>query len=306
MDELFAPESLPTAPMLDIDGDNWPVFKNKFEDHLGSLGLDAHFDAQNYPPKSYEEIEAKPIKKDTESNDDFEKRLVEWKEGEEKWTERQKAWKRDDAMARLALGGVVPDSLYLEISKHRRFCEMWKAVEARMELTAPYHKSNLKYRLNRMYCTEQDNILAHLEDMENIYQQLASRNARVSDEDYVSAIIRSLPESYSKPMSSLLMIYRLRKLPTTPETLKDAIRNEYEVRQMARNKRSNGVALQADGMGRAPGRGRGRGNHRGGDRAGGHRDQSGLTCFNCGVKGHKAAVCSSPRRPRGRNRPGQQ
>lgn len=57
-------------------------------------------------------------------------------------------------------------------------------------------KSNLRGRLNQMYCNEEDNVVAHLQEMESIYQQLAIQNARVSDEDYVVIIIRSLPRSY--------------------------------------------------------------------------------------------------------------
>ena len=308
MDELFALQSLPAVPMLDIDGENWPVFKARFQDHLEGLGLDAHFDVQDYPPGSYEEIEAKPIKKDAESDDDFKKRLAEWKEGENKWTERQRAWKRNDAQAVVALGMVIPDSLYMEISERKRFCEKWKAVEARIEQTNLRHKSNLKKRLNQMYCTDRGNVIAHLEDMEEIYQQLASRNAKISDEDYVDAIIRSLPRSYSSLMTPLLTIYSETNRPITPAAIKDAVWRVHEARQRAtRNNRSNETAPHTDTRGRATRKGRGRGqggnrgergNHRRGGRANEDRDQSGLTCFNCGGKGHKAAACPSQKKPR--------
>lgn len=309
MDQPFASESCVTVPILDIYGSNWPAFKDGFKSHLRFLHLDAHFDAQNYPPESYEEIEAKPIKKATESNGDFEKRLAGWKGGEEEWTERRKAWMQDDAKAILALGSVIPDYLFVEISENKRFCEIWKVLEAWIELTAPSHRSNLKRRLNQMYCTEQDDIMAHLEDMEKIYQELASRDAKISDEDYIDAILPSLPESYLSPMISLLMAYSSTNLPITPAMIKGAIQREYEARQRAasaHNKRSNEIT-QHDARGRAPERGQGRGKRRGSSRVGGDRDQSGLICFNCGGKGHKAAVCPSPKKPpRGRSRHGQQ
>jgi hypothetical protein len=281
--------------MLDIDGENWPVFSKRFEYHMNNLRLDAHFNSENYPPESYEEIKGKPIKGDTEPDDGFEKRLSEWKEGEEQWTKRRRAWERDDANAELALGTVIPDTLYLEIMGHERFCEMWKAVEARMELTAPRHRSNLKNALNQMYCTERDDVMAHLEDMEAIYQQLASRNAKISDEDYVDALIRSLPRSYTNSVTPLLTIYSAMNQPVTPAAIKDAIRTEYEARQKAALAR-NMSTPHANANRRASGRG--------GGRANGDRGRSGLTCFNCGGKGHKAAICPSPKK--GRNRPAQQ
>ena len=219
--------------MLDIDGGNWPIFRTKIEDHLDSLGLDAHFSEANYPAKSYDDVEAKPIKAPTESDDDFGKRMTVWSEGEEKWLEKQRAWKKEDAKARIALGKVVPNSLYLEISENKRFCDMWKAVEARIEQITLHQKSSLKGRLNQMYCNEKDNVLTHLEEMEKIYQQLASRGARISDEDYVDAIIRSLPQSYSNLMTSMLTIYSEMGKPVTPAAIKNVVRKEYDGRQLA-------------------------------------------------------------------------
>ena len=108
-----------------------------------------------------------------------------------------------------------------------------------------------------MYCNEKDSILTHLQDMESIYQQLASRNAKISDKDYVDAIIRSLPQSYSNLMTSLLTIYGQMNIPITPAAIKDAIRKEHEVRQTAtssRNKRPNEIALHVDTRGRGRGR----------------------------------------------------
>jgi hypothetical protein len=49
--------------------------------------------------------------------------------------------------------------------------------------------------------------MAHVQKMELVYQQLASQNMKISDKDYVNAIIQSLPQSYSNLMSSLLMIH---------------------------------------------------------------------------------------------------
>ena len=57
-----------------------------------------------------------------------------------------------------------------------------------------------------MVCNEKDNIIAHLEDMESVFQQLASRSILISDKDYVDAIIRSLPQSYSNIVSSTVNI----------------------------------------------------------------------------------------------------
>jgi hypothetical protein len=63
-------------------------------------------------------------------------------------------------------------------------------------------------------------------------------------------------------MTSLLTIYSQMNIPVTPAAIKDAIRKEHEVRQMAAsswNRRPNKIALHTEMRGRFPGRSRGRG-----------------------------------------------
>lgn len=149
---------------------------------------------------------------------------------------------------------------------------MWKAVERHVEPTIPRHKSNLKRRLNRTRCDEKDNVFAHLQEMEYIYQELASWNARIPEEDYADAIIRSLPQSYSDLMTSLLRTCSQMEVQITPEVIKDTIYREYWTRQMAtppRNGRPSKVTIHADVRAKQPGRRRGRRGSRGGDYRGG-------------------------------------
>ena len=73
--------------MLNLDGGNWPIFRNKFEDLIEGLGIETHFDLTNYPASEYSEIEEEPEQKSGESESDFKKRLEVWKEGEKKWKE---------------------------------------------------------------------------------------------------------------------------------------------------------------------------------------------------------------------------
>jgi hypothetical protein len=85
-------------------------------------------------------------------------------------------WKKEDAKAKGALGKVLPNSIYIEISEFKHFDEMWTAVETHVEHITLHQKSNLKGRLNQMYCDDKGNVLTHLQEMESIYQQLTSWN----------------------------------------------------------------------------------------------------------------------------------
>ena len=162
-----------------------------------------------------------------------------------------------------------------------------------------------------MKCGEKDNVLTHLNEMESIYQALSSRGASIPDDDYVDAIIRSVPQSYQNLLTSLLTIYDKMGHTITPAVIKSAIRKEYDAHQSSTSNhwgRNEEIALQADtrprGRGHGCGRGRGRGgnrgsgNQRGGERTSEEKDLSKLTCFNCGGKGHKVVTCSTPKKPR--------
>ena len=48
--------------MLEVYGDNWPIFKRKFKTYIDGIGLDEHFQKSNAPAKSYEDIKVKLIK----------------------------------------------------------------------------------------------------------------------------------------------------------------------------------------------------------------------------------------------------
>ena len=114
---------------------------------------------------------------------------------------------------------------------------------------------------------ERDNIVTHLQGMEPVCQQLASRNVLIFDKDYVDAIIRSPPRSYSSIVTPTLTINHKMKMATTPAEIEDVVRKEYEVRTSkgGKLKGQNETALQADGRpgngnaGGGQGRGRGRG-----------------------------------------------
>ena len=160
MDRLTSLQSLSAVPRLEVDGGNWPIFRRKFETYMDSAGLYEHFRKENTPAKSY--VEAKPTKEKDESDTDYKKRMSVWNDGESKWKKATRRWKKDDAEARAALGKVVPNSIYMEISEFRTFHEMWAAVEVCVERVTLHQKSNLKGRHNQIYCGKKGNVVTTL------------------------------------------------------------------------------------------------------------------------------------------------
>ena len=66
---------LNAVPTLDIDGNNWPMFKKRFDIFMRGAGLSGHYTDNDAPVDKYEDVEKKPIKKDAESAEDYKKRL---------------------------------------------------------------------------------------------------------------------------------------------------------------------------------------------------------------------------------------
>ena len=126
MEALTSLQSLATVPLLEVDGGNWPIFRRKFETYMDSAGLDEHFIKSNYPTERYEDTEAKPEIKKEEDTGDFQKRVDAWKDGEVKWKEGVKTWKKEDAKARAALGKVLPNSVYMDMEGE------WVVLNCRM------------------------------------------------------------------------------------------------------------------------------------------------------------------------------
>ena len=124
---------LSTVLKLEADGSNWPIFQIKFKFYLCGAGLDNDLAKSQYSAESYKDIEPKPTKSSTENNDDFSKRMDIWNDGEEKWAEGTRAWKKEDAKASSALGKVISNSLFMEVVGLGTFHEMWEGVEDHIE-----------------------------------------------------------------------------------------------------------------------------------------------------------------------------
>ena len=60
-----------TVPMLDIDGNNWLIFKRKFEVYMDGARPDKHFSEDGILAEKYDHAKPKLIKEDGESDDEF-------------------------------------------------------------------------------------------------------------------------------------------------------------------------------------------------------------------------------------------
>jgi len=242
------------TPLLESDGNNWAVFSQKFKWHLEGLGLNTHFSRENYLKPCTEE---EPKQAENKTNKEFETNQMEWKTKLLEWRAANKEWIQEEGKAKSQLASAIPNSIFIECCQYTDFIDMWEFIETHFEKTTWMQKSVLKGKLNTMYCSEKSDIKTHLADMEGIYQQLASRNVYITDEEYCDTIMRSLPHSYQTIASNLDTILEYSNVTMTPAILKDHILKEYETRliRQGRPKGSNDVAFAASSSRSHSGRG---------------------------------------------------
>jgi hypothetical protein len=132
MTDINAFQSLSSLPPLDLDGSNWPIFRQKFTWYIKSLGLEDHLDKDLYP----EPLEAKPTSQANKLTEAYQVCLEEWLKKKQEWTKENKDWKKDNSKAKSALGRVLPNSLLLECQSHNNFVDMWKFLQAHFQKTS--------------------------------------------------------------------------------------------------------------------------------------------------------------------------
>jgi len=225
MADITTLHSLTRAPMLESDGSNWAVFSQKFKWHLEGLGLDTHFSKENYPTP-FDEEEPKDDEDDEDSK--FESKMAAWRTKSLKWRGDNKDWVKDEGRAKSQLANAIPNSVFLECCQFTTFIDMWTFVKHRFKKRTRMQKSALRGKLNSMLCSKKSDLKTHLMEMEMIYQQLASRNVSISNEDYCNMIIHSLPPSYQIIASNLDTVLEYSDAKMTPSILKDHLLKEYE------------------------------------------------------------------------------
>ena len=256
-----------SVPHLEPNGSNWAIFSMCFQEAMEANLKWSHFDGSA----------TRPVPKDAKNPTDDEK-----KSG--------LAWDQDEVMARYLLSQRLPDSTAVRLKGLASAKERWDKVKAEFSVKSQYAKADMLTSFSEMRCPRGGDVRSFLGSMRVKREELAAVGVTMSDKEYRSAIIKSLPEEMSKFASGLLTAARVLTPSTSidPDILIDHISEEAD-RLSARRKRdgsSSGKGKQPQVQDEALAATQG---------DGGKKRRKGK-CHNCGIAGHWARECRKPKK----------
>ncbi len=199
-------------------------------------------------------------------------------------------WRQDEIVTKYLLSQRLPDSTAVRLKSLTSAKECWTKVKTEFSVKSQYAEADLLTAFLEMRCLRGGDVRTFLGQMRVKCEELAAVGITMTEKEYRSAIIKSLPEEMSKFASGLLTAVHV-LTPTTsidPDTLIDHISEEAD-QLAARRKRDGGTS------------GKGK-NSQSQDEAmaatqgdGGKKRRKGK-CHNCGKMGHWAHECRSPKK----------
>ena len=260
-------DTLPsTVPKLDAEGDNWAIFLVRFTDAVEAKGFWGHFDGSSSAPVT------------TTSSTEAE-------------IAAKNQWEKDERSAKTLLTQRLPDSTVMEIHSKKTVKERWDAVVKEYTVKGAYAQTEMRAKFLTSRCPEKGNAKDFLRGLRLKKEELAQVGVKISDEDYLSTIISSLPDTLSN-FASMQMSWTLQQTqqPMDAGTLMTMLLQEAERQNLRAQKRrqvagkskddEKSEALAAVSA----------------DKTSGKKDRSKIECWNCGEKGHFSSKCDKPKK----------
>src|SRR6202522_3827115 len=166
-------DTLPsTVPKLDAEGDNWAIFYVRFMDAVEAKGFWGHFDGTSTLPVTTSESSDADIA-------------------------AKNQWEKDERSAKTLLTQRLPDSMVMEIHSKKSVKERWEAVWKEYTVKGVYAQTEMRAKFLTSRCPERGNAKDSLRGLRLKKEELAQVGVKISDKDYLSTFISSLPDALS-------------------------------------------------------------------------------------------------------------
>ena len=168
-------------PKLEVDGSNWVIFKDRFLFAAAAASLKGHIDGTGKPPVNPVLTPCEPLTED-------QKLVI------NEYNTLLMKWEMEENIVKQALASVIPDSLFIEVRRKETATLMWDAVRDQREKKSRMVTIDMRRKLQSEKCNEQGDVRTHLIKLQTMREDLASMGGLISDEDFTSIILGSIPQ----------------------------------------------------------------------------------------------------------------
>src|SRR3984893_18438999 len=158
--------------------------------------------------------------------------------------------------------------------------KMWTAIRNDATKKSQLHKVDTRRRLQTMLCDEDTDIKAHLNAMTKLREELEGIGASVTDEDFGTMLLTSLPPSYRSLLHTIPHAASLSGFAINPNDLMRIILEEARQRELSENAQKSGDATLNVNKGK-------------GKKGKGNSNSQNKPCATCKCTNHKTKDCFS-------------
>ena len=261
-------DTLPsTVLLLDAEGSNWAIFYIRFMDAIEAKGFWEHFDGSTRPPVISESPTAAEIA-------------------------TRSQWDKNERSAKALLTQRLPDSTVMEIHAKKTVRERWEAVVREYTVKGVHAQTEIQAKFLTMRCPEKGNAKEFLRGLRLKKEELVQVRVKISDEEYLSTIISSLPNTLAN-FASMQMAWTLQQTSKSMDagTLMTMLLQEVERQNLRNQRRKLGVSKgkeedRGEALAVSESKIRGKKNSEGK-----------ILCWGCGEEGHLRPYCPNPKKP---------
>src|SRR5260370_14531279 len=125
-------------------------------------------------------------------------------------------WVRDEITASGLLDATIPDEVFWDIKSSETVMDVWAQLKALFEGKSRSVMDDLRRKFQTKHCREDDDIHAHFNKLAHLREKLSALGRAVSDDEYVTVLIESLPSCYDSPIDSLTSSCDVNNIDITP------------------------------------------------------------------------------------------
>ena len=198
-------------------------------------------------------------------------------------------WDKEERAAKSLLTQKLPDGTLMRVHRHATVKLRWDAIVTEFTEKGAYAQADLQQQFVDMKCPPKGDVREFLDGLCTKREELSQVGVSITDNDYRSTILASLPQSLASFVSATLSSARLFAATKTvePDTLIMLLKEEAEreksvrTRKAGKEKEEKDEALSVVPKGGKGGKSSGKG-------------KKNITCWNCGEKGHYKDKCPKP------------